>query len=281
MSEMINVSRAELFKMVRRPAMWVLLGLAIVLSQVFNYLIPYLAYRSGDEPMGAVSGNEVLAGMMPDQLIGATISGFPVFAGALALVFGSLVTGSEYAWGTVKTQLMQRPGRPAVFGGQLLALAVGVMASVAAMVMFSAVSSTVVATSEGQSQAWPGPVDLISGIAAGFLILLMWALLGATLGVLFRGVALPIGLGVVWVLGIENLVSAMASTALTALEPVRDVLPGVNAGSLVAAVAGGSADGTPGVTTSVDGTRALITLGCYLLVLLVIALWTMRRRDVV
>ena len=37
-------------------------------------------------------------------------------------------------------------------------------------------------------------------------------------------------------LGIENLVSAMAGTMLSALEPIRDVLPGVNAGSLVAAL---------------------------------------------
>ena len=67
-------------------------------------------------------------------------------------------------------------------------------------------------------------------------MLLMWAALGAVLGVALRGVALPIGLGVVWVLGVENLVSAMAGSVLTALQPLRDVLPGVNAGSLVAAV---------------------------------------------
>ena len=53
---------------------------------------------------------------------------------------------------------------------------------------------------------------------------------------LLRGVALPIGLGVVWVLGIENLVSGMAESVLSALQPLRDVLPGVNAGSLVTAV---------------------------------------------
>ena len=66
--------------------------------------------------------------------------------------------------------------------------------------------------------------------------MLMWAALGAVLGVVLRGVALPIGLGVVWVLGVENLISGVADSVLTALQPVRDVLPGVNAGSLASAV---------------------------------------------
>ena len=39
----------------------------------------------------------------------------------------------------------------------------------------------------------------------------MWATLGAMLGVVLRGVALPIGLGVVWVLGVENLISGSPS----------------------------------------------------------------------
>jgi len=43
---------------------------------------------------------------------------------------------------------------------------------------------------------------VIQGFGAGWLILVVWGSLGAVLGVALRGVALPIGLGVVWVLGI-------------------------------------------------------------------------------
>ena len=101
------------------------------------------------------------------------------------------------------------------------------------------------------------------------------------LGVTLRSVALPIGLGVVWVLGIENLVSAMASNVLTALRPVRDVLPGVNAGSLVSAVLPDRViDPPPGVTASVAQPRALITLVCYLAACAAVAAWSTRRRDV-
>ena len=57
---------------------------------------------------------QLLASTLPDQLVANMLGGFPVFAGALALVFGALVFGSEYGWGTVKTLLTQRPGRGAV-----------------------------------------------------------------------------------------------------------------------------------------------------------------------
>ncbi len=110
----------------------------------------------------------------------------------------------------------------------------------------------------------------------------MWASAGAVLGTLLRSLALPLGLGVVWVLGIENLVSAMAGSVLSALEPLRDVLPGVNAGSLVSAVApAGIVEAPPGVTSTVDGGRALLTLAAYVLVCVGLVVWSSSRRDVV
>ncbi len=103
------------------------------------------------------------------------------------------------------------------------------------------------------------------------------------LGVVLRGVALPIGLGVVWVLGVENLISGVAESVLTALQPVRDVLPGVNAGSLASAVMPirpPGVDSPPGVVSAVADGRALVTVACYVVVCLAVALWAARRRDV-
>ncbi|MGH3425045.1 MAG: ABC transporter permease subunit [Nocardioidaceae bacterium] len=282
MSELIDVTRAELFKLVRRPAAWTLLAASLVLNQVFGYLIPYLSYRSGSGPAPSASPSDQLAATLPDQVVGSTIGGFPVFAGALALVLGALVFGGEYGWGTVKTVLTQRPGRLTALAGQAVALLLAVLAGVLAMFALSALSSSAIALAEERALDWPDPAALLAGIGAGLLILLVWALLGAALGVVLRGVALPIGLGVVWVLGVENLLSAMASTVLTELQPLRDVLPGANAGSLAAAVMPDRPiPAPPGVTTSVGDTRALVTLVCYLLVCAAVAAWTVRRRDVV
>ncbi|HYJ70752.1 MAG TPA: ABC transporter permease [Nocardioidaceae bacterium] len=282
-SPVIDTTAAELLKLVRRPAAWVLLAVAAVLNLIFAYVVPYLSYTSGSGG-GMTDGatpEQLLASTLPDQLVANTIGGFAVFAGALALVLGALMFGSEYGWGTVKTMLTQRAGRGSVLLGQLTALAVAIAVGLLVMFGLGALTSTGIALAEDQAINWPGPLDLAQGYGYGWLILLTWAVLGAALGVLLRGVALPIGLGVVWVLGIENLVTAMATSVLDALEPLRDVLPGVNAGSLINTVlVDRSVEPAPGVTDAVGEGRALLTLACYLVVAGVAAAWSMRRRDI-
>ena len=285
MPDVVNVARAELFKLVRRPAAWTLLAAAALLSQVFGYLIPYLSYAGSDSgPMEGASKESILASTLPDQIIASTLGGFPVFAGALALVLGALVLGSEYGWGTVKAVLTQRPGRTTVLTGQAVALAVSVAVGVLVLFVLGAASSSAIALAQDKAIDFPPFVDLLSGYGAGVAIMLMWAALGGALGVVLRGVALPIGLGVVWVLGVENLVSGVASSVLTALQPLRDVLPGINAGSLASAVMPDrppGVDAPPGVNGDVADGRALLTVACYIALCLVVTLWTYRRRDVI
>ncbi|MET0928920.1 MAG: ABC transporter permease [Aeromicrobium sp.] len=285
MPDVVNVARAELFKLVRRPAAWTLLAAAVVLSQVFGYLVPYLSYAGGGSgPMDGVPKESILASTLPDQVVASALGGFPVFAGALALVFGALVLGSEYGWGTVKTMLTQRPGRTAVLAGQGVALAVAVAVGVLVLFVLGAVSSTVIAVTQDRPVAFPSVPDLLAGYGAGLAIMLMWAALGGALGVVLRGVALPIGLGVVWVLGVENLVAGVAGSVLTALAPLRDVLPGINAGSLASAVMPQRPPGVdtpPGINSDVADGRALLTVACYVAACLAVTWWTYRRRDVV
>jgi ABC-type transport system involved in multi-copper enzyme maturation permease subunit len=277
-----DVVRAELFKMRKRPAVWVLLAVAVVLSQLFAIWLPYLAYRTGDGGLeDDLSPGQLLASTLPDQLVGNSIGGFAVFVGALALVFGALVFGGEYGWGTVKTLLTQRPGRLTVVAGQLAALALALLGAVLVLFATAAAASGSIALAEGRSLDWPGAGDLVAGVGAGWLILTAWATAGAVLAVGLRSVALPIGLGVVWVLGIENLVSAIANSALTALQPLRDILPGVNAGSLVAALLPDQiGEAPPGVEATVSGSQALVTLACYVAVCAGVAAWAAWRRDV-
>jgi len=197
-----------------------------------------VGYRGGGSDMlDGSSPEEILASTLPAQLVTNTIGGFPVFAGALALVLGALMFGGEYGWGTIKTLFTQRPGRVSVLAGQVAALAVALASAVAIMFGFGAITSTAIAVGENEATAWPSVLDLLQGFAAGWLILLMWACLGAVLGVVLRGVALPIPPGMV--------------------------------------------EAPPGVSTSVDGGRALITLTAYVLVCVAVAIWSSRRRDVV
>ena len=283
MSDLVNVTRAELAKLVRRPAAWVLLAAAITLSQVFGFVIPYLSYRNGSTgPMtDGESAAQLLAGTLPAQVVTNTTAAFPVFAGALALVLGALVTGNEFTGGTVKTLLTQGPRRAAVFGGQLVSLVVAVGAGVLALFLTCAASAWGIAVVEDQVIAWPSLADLATGLGSGWAVMAMWATLGAVSGVLLRSVALPIGLGVVWILGIENLLSAVARTSLTALQPLRDVLPGVNAGSLISSVLPAQVGPPPpGVQATVSGGQGLVTVAAYAVVAVLAVLAVGRRRDV-
>jgi ABC-2 type transport system permease protein len=280
---MLGSYRAELLKLRKRSAVWVLFGAGLVLSLIFGYLLPYLGYATGDDnpSTDGVPRSEILRGMLPERVLDNTIGGYPIFAGALALVLGAIVIGGEYSWGTLKTVLTQRPGRGTVLGAQFLALGSMIMVWVLGIFAACALCSVGIAAAENGSTSRPSVLDLLKGLGGGWLILMMWCLAGAVLAVAFRNVALPIGLGVVWILGIETLLAGVVSSLLPDLKPLADILPGTNAGSLVFAVTGmGATDAPPGVRDAVGGDRALLTLLAYSLIFTLLATWTTRHRDV-
>jgi ABC-type transport system involved in multi-copper enzyme maturation permease subunit len=278
---MLASYRAELLKLRKRSAVWVLFGAGLVLSLIFGYIVPYLGYATGDQQTGGVPRAEVLRGMLPERVLDNALGGFPVFAGALALVLGAIVIGGEYTWGTLKTILTQRPGRGALLAGQFLGLFTAVAVWVLGIFVACSLCSLGIAAKEGAAMNWPGPLDLLQGLAGGWLVLTMWCLAGAALAIAFRNVALPIGLGVVWVLGIEALLAGLVSTLLPSLEFLSDAMPGANAGSLIYAVTGiAASDAPPGVRDAVSGDRALLTLLGYAVLFMALAAFTTRRRDV-
>jgi ABC-2 type transport system permease protein len=277
--------KAEILKLGKRPATWVLLGVVLGLNQLFGYVLPYSSWLTSDQNFQTqgLDPQAVLAGVLPGELVPTSLGGFPVFAGALALILGALATGSEYGWGTMQTALTQRPTRLALYGGKLLALAASVLGIVLTLFALNAVVAGVIAAVESRALDYPSAAELAKGVGSGWLILGMWCGLGALLGFAFRGVALPIGLGVVWVLGVENLVSAVAGSLLTSLQPLRDLLPGVNAGSLVWSLApggGASGEAPPGVTDAVAGGRATLALALYVAAFAAAGAVLLRRRDV-
>ena len=277
---------AEILKLSKRATTWVLLGLSLVLLELFAYALPYISYLTGDQNTATegLTRQQVLAGVLPDQLIPNTIGGFPVFTGALALIFGGLAVGGEYGWGTLKTILTQRPSRLRVYAGKLLALAAMVLAGVLIMFAVGALTSGVIATIESKPLDFPAAAEFARGLGGAWLILTTWCAFGALLGFVFRSVALPVGVGAVWVLGIEGLISGVAGSLLPSLQGLRDLLPGVNAGSVVwtlTSLAGGNPDEVaPGVTDAVSGTRGAVTLAAYLAAFAVAGALLLRRRDV-
>src|SRR3712207_3496726 len=107
---MIYVLSAELLKLRKRPATWIVFGVWLAMNLTFGYLIPYLIYRSGSVPRpGAPPPGQLLAEVLPVNLVTNVLNGYPLFGGALVLILGALMTGGEYGSGTLKTLLTQGP----------------------------------------------------------------------------------------------------------------------------------------------------------------------------
>ncbi|MBX6751562.1 MAG: ABC transporter permease [Micromonosporaceae bacterium] len=275
-----GVVRAELRRLLRWPAVWLLSGTWMALNLSFAYLFPYLTYRNGD-PVGPPAGDGGLERLLPDQAPVSVVEGMPMFGGALVLILGALAVGSGYGWGTWKTVFTTGPRRAAALGGTYAALAVVLTTLVAATFAVDLAASTAIALAEDRAVVAPGLLDAVTGFAAALLIGGMWAAAGTLLGALARGPALAVGLGLVWSLVVENLLRGVAGL-LGPLQTVAEVLPGTVVGS-VAAAAGAlpisDPNGTPGVNTVWAGGPATLLTAVYLLALCLATTTLVARRD--
>jgi ABC-2 type transport system permease protein len=284
MSALVASTRAELLRLRRWPALWVLLGLWVTLNVSFGYVFDYIAYRTGDSsPVGDGAPPEaLLAGLLPPAAPVTLTQGMPMFGGALVMIMGALAVGSGYGWGTWKTVFTQGPGRAAAFGGTLSALGVFVTGLVLVSGLVDLGVSCGIAAVEGQPVDLPSAGDWAAAVGTGLLVLGMWAAAGVLVGVLTRSAALGVGLGLLWALVVETLLRGV-SGVLPGLAVLTDHLPGTAAGSLVGALSaarGGTGAGTPGVLDTLAWPVATGWLAAYFAGFAVLALLVTGRRDV-
>jgi ABC-2 type transport system permease protein len=267
---------AELLVLRKRAATWILFGIWTFLGIFFAYVIPYAL-----DPEGSPGGLEQL---LPESLPGNLLAGFPFFGGVFALMLGVFALGSEYGWGTPKTLFTQRPGRLSVLASKLLALGVVLVPFVVALFAAGAVASYVIAQIEGASVNWPSAWLLARAMVAGWLILPVWAALGVLLGVVTRGTSLAIGVGILYALVIEGLLSALADS-VSVLEPLTEVFLRANGYSIAVALGasiesiesnGPGSFGGPFVTS----VQAVAVLVAFIAGFVALSGFLLRRRDV-
>jgi ABC-2 type transport system permease protein len=260
---------AELLVLRKRPATGILLAIWIVLGVAFAYVLPY-ALDSEDSPAG-------LEQFLPESLAGTLTGAFPFFGGVFALMLGVFALGSEYGWDTLKSLFTQGPGRLHVLAAKLAALGIVLVPFVLILFAAGAVTSYVIAQIEDAPVDWPSAWLLVRAAAAGWLILAAWAALGVLLGVLTRGTSLAIGVGILYALVVEGLLSV--------LDPLTEVLLRANGYSIAKAL-GASVDSIgergPGSYGGpfVDTGQALAVLILAIGVAVALSAYLVRRRDV-
>jgi ABC-2 type transport system permease protein len=295
--------RAETLKLRKRPATWVLALIWVVII-AFSYFSTY-AFIANAPPSGAGPDGEeippevqeqmqaqdqafndaILQSLYPENLVSNVLTGGVTNIGAaLLLILGALAVGSEYGWGTFKTSMTQRSGRLGVLFGKLLAFAVVLVLFVLLGFAAAALCGFIIANLEDAAVEWPSLAALAKGVGAGTLIFAVWGTLGFALAALFRGTALAIGLGLAWVLAVENLISGLAgpNSDNETLETIRKALPGENSFSLAQSF--GSAlpeEFTGGFQPLVDADQAVWVLATYCAGFILISALLVWRRDVV
>src|SRR5205823_10541667 len=121
---MLAAFRGELFKVARRPAVWVCVVALILLAVAFSYVLLGLVYShppkgSNQNLPPGTTLSIFLVTLYPINFVKETLSTWAGLGGVFALIIGVLVQGSEFGWGTVKTLYTQRSGRLAMLTGKL------------------------------------------------------------------------------------------------------------------------------------------------------------------
>ncbi|MEW1738093.1 ABC transporter permease [Nocardia beijingensis] len=280
--DLIASAKAEMLRLRKWPAFWIVLGTWILLNLTFAYLFNYLAYTSGESSRmsNGLPREVLLQQMLPAAVPEVFTQGMAMFGGALMLILGALTVGSGYGWGTWKTVFTQGPSRVQAVAAVVVSLAAVVVALVCAAFVADIAVAALIAASQSQALTAPALDRSLLGILTGVAILGMWTLAGALIGAVARGPALAVGLGLVWVLVVENLLRGVAGI-FAPIEVVTDHLPGTAAGSLAGAMRTVDGPATPGVLDVLSRTESLVVLAAYLVLFAVGTIWLIRGRDLV
>lgn len=270
---------AEVLKLRKRPATWfiglIFAAVVVLFGYVFNYIFTVNAPEETAPPPEFVEGFRQY--LLPESFLVNVLQGFSSFGGALALILGVLAVGSEYGWETFKVALTQRPGRLGFFAGKLLAVGALLLLLTVVILGVGALTSYAVAGLEDAPAEWPPAGDILRAVGAGWLILVTFAALGIALSTLVRGTALAIGLGLVYLLVLENVFLGLAGQNET-VQTIGEALPAKNALDLAEGFGTvPEAFATGGET--VEPTQAALVLGAYAVVFLVLAVILFKRRD--
>lgn len=277
---MIASLRADGLKMRKRWATWIMVAILLAWLVLLVYALLYLVIKTQPSSFrgGGVSAEVLKRQIFPENFIPTVLSTAASIGAAIMIIFGALSTASEYGWSTVQTILIQKPGRTAVLGGKLVALAVAtVLISIAALAV-AALAAYVVVTLDGSSSSWPAAAVILKGFVALALQLAVWAAFGAFLGLAFRSTAAAIGGGLVYLFVGEALIGGLFRNT-PVIKSVLKYLPGINADAVNAAFP--LSYRNPNTQAPlVDATHGVITLLIYLVVFTGLSLLIFRRRDV-
>jgi ABC-type transport system involved in multi-copper enzyme maturation permease subunit len=194
---MLNLIRAEWLKLARRPLAWVLLAiflasLVLLLLAEFAVVALYDGLFSGGARAQLLSDEQVLQFRLHlgfPGIFGAVLGHVNGLGGICAITLAAGVIGSEYGWGTLRTQLARQPNRGryqiAKIIGLLLALLAGVLLSLLLGALLALLFGSLLA---GTGAAPANALALPVGVMRSLYVLLPYVLCTIACSILGRSV---------------------------------------------------------------------------------------------
>jgi ABC-2 type transport system permease protein len=200
---MINLIRAEWLKLSRRPLSWILLILFLVLL-VAQILTQFALTLGMPVRSGIVSAQfeEWRRGVIFPGIFATALSHVNGLGGIFAVIFAAGAIGSEYSWGTLRTQLARDPARDRYLLAKLttimLMLATATLLATLLAVLLSAVLSPILGSA---IRITPDDLmNLIPAILRALYVLLPYVLLTAYATLLTRSVLGGVAIGLSYII---------------------------------------------------------------------------------
>ncbi len=285
---MFRLLRSELYRLVRRWMPWIMLGLIVITAFVFYFLIwvsvnaQIQAVKSGTIPAppgGTAPLEETLRQIAPDRVAEFGVGIVGGLGSVMLIVFAASHVGTEFGWGTFRTLLAHGATRTGFLMSKTVSLVlyalifmiVGTIAAIAASYAVSAVAG--ISFGNGVAVA-----DVARVAAKTGYTFLPYMALALAIAVWSKSAGAGIAAGLV-VYFAEGLVASI----LVSLN--KDYAQIVNWGlsrnaSALTRTAGGPAAQDPTASTLPDPTQAAIVLAGYCVILMALAYWRLRSRDV-
>ena len=194
---MIDLIRAEWFKLTRRPLAWVLLAVFLA-SLVLLLLAEFAVVGLNDGLFSGGARAQLLSEEQVRQfrlhlgfpgIFGAVLGHVNGIGGICAIALAAGGIGSEYSWGTLRTQLARQPNR----GYYLIAKLIGLLLALLAAILLALLLGVLLALLFGSLLPDTGglPASMLAlpvGVLRSLYVLLPYVLCTVACGILGRSV---------------------------------------------------------------------------------------------
>jgi hypothetical protein len=209
----IRLIGAELLKLRRRWAGYIVLGVLVGLMALVYLLIGALSSRADAEGAAGVA----LILRFPNAY--AVINQFVFGLGSLlAVAYAAAIGGADWTWGVLRVVVARGEGRSryvlAKAIGIAIALVVGVLVAYGAGMLFTVTAASLASVSAGSPVGTTGTETLWMSLVLGTFVLLQRAAIGYAVAVLTRSQVAGVVVGIILFLGESILATILTVMSL-------------------------------------------------------------------